>query len=485
MNLIYKCTRCSRREAYTTLLERTLCRCGSPYLIEYDLNTLDRSQLREKFNSRPKSVWRYLELLPPIRISPISMGEGGTYLHSSRGLGRLIGLRKLYIKNESTNPTGAFTDRGATVEISRDLEVGVSRIICIASGNLSVSISAYSAKAGIPCSVYLKTGVEQVKVLQALAYDAEVFFTSDLESVITSLTQELASCHLITSSNPFLIEGYKTCTLEVLDELNWVSPDWILIPVGSGSHITALWKAVKEVEEIGLLKDGLPSILGGQINSCAPIAEAYKNNSEDIKPTSTFKVIFPDIAEPNPIWGHMALKAVRESSGEILTVSQERLLEAIKLLAKSEGILAEPAAAVSLATLIDAVDLGLIKRDETVVYIVTGSGMKDPSTIQSIAEIKTFERPNQFKRIGSTKKKILEILDKKPLHGYGIQRELANHYGIKVKLPTIYEHLSDLYSIGLIQLSVLDRARSKRTQKKYSLTDFGKEFYKRTIQNTL
>lgn len=484
MNLIYRCSGCGREEVYS-LLTKNICKCGSPFLLEYDLNLLDNSNLTEKFTSRPKGVWRYLELLPPIKINPISMGEGGSYLHHSYGLGKMIGLRKLYIKNESTNPTGAFTDRGATVEISRDVELGISRIICIAPGNLSVSISAYSAKAGIPCSVYLKPGVEQVKLLQALAYNAEVFLTNDPTSILTFSTSWPHENYIITSSNPLLVEGFKTCTLEVLEELNWNPPDWILIPIGSGSHVTASWKAIKEVEEIGLLRDRPPSILGGQVSSCAPIAEAYREGRETFEPSSNFRVVFPDIAEPNPVWGHMALKAVRESDGEILAVNEEQVLDAIKVLAKSEGILAEPAAAVSLATLIDALNLGLVKRDETVVYIVTGSGMKDPSTIQSIIEIETGKMTRQHKMIGITKRRIMSLLAEKPLHGYGIQKELATRYGIKIKYPSIYEHLTELASAGLIQPLISDKIKNKRFRKRYTLTDFGREYYKRISQQGL
>jgi threonine synthase len=165
--------------------------------------------------------------------------------------------------------------------------------------------------------------------------------------------------------------------------------------------------------------------------------------------------------------------------GAILTVDEEQLINAIKILAKNEGILAEPAAAVALAGLIDAVNSGIIKRDESVVYIVTGSGMKDPTIIQSFAEKKNSIDLGKEKQIGFTKKKILELLIEKPLHGYMIQKELALRYGIKVSLPTIYEHLRDLQMIGLIQQSFSSREKTKKPRKEYHVTEMGIEIYRK------
>jgi len=476
MNIQLVCPRCGNRQTDTGRMMST-CVCGTPFLVDHNVGKYG-SELVKIFSSRPRGVWRYLEFLPSLKANPVSIGEGGTFLHHSEGLGRQIGLRRFYIKNEATNPTGAFTDRGASIELTRSVEIGIQKILCVASGNLAVSIAGYSAKAGIPCSIYLKQGVEQVKLLQALAYDAEVLLTSD-PSLTIKLLQDSIDYHLVTSLNPLLIEGYKTCMLEILEQFNWSPPNWISIPIGTGSHLTACWKALREVERADLLKDSLPKILGGQISSCAPIAEAYKKNKDDVEPIQVDRIMFPDIAEPDPPWAYTALKAVRELGGTILTVDEEQLINAIKILAKNEGILAEPAAAVALAGLIDAVDSGIIKRDESVVYIVTGSGMKDPTIIQSFTERKNFIGLGKEKQIGFTKKKILELLVEKPLHGYMIQKELALRYGIRVSLPTIYEHLRDLQMRGLIQQSFSSRGKLKRPRKEYHLTEIGREIYRK------
>jgi threonine synthase len=476
MEIKLVCPRCGNRQTDTGRMV-SICGCGTPFLVDHYVGKYG-SELVKIFSSRPRGVWRYHEFLPGLKANPVSIGEGGTFLHLSEGLGRQIGLRRLYIKNEATNPTGAFTDRGASIELTRSVEIGIQKILCVASGNLAVSIAGYSAKAGIPCSIYLKQGVEQVKLLQALAYDAEVFLTSD-PSLTTRLLQDSIDYHLVTCLNPLLIEGYKTCMLEILEQFDWSPPNWISIPIGTGSHLTACWKALREVERADLLKDSLPRIVGSQISSCAPIAEAYKKNKDNVEPLKVGRIIFPDIAEPNPPWAYTALKAVRELGGAILTVDEEQLIDAIRVLAKNEGILAEPAAAVALAGLIDAVDSGIIKRDESVVYIVTGSGMKDPTIIQSFAEKKNFTDLGREKKIGFTKKKILELLIEKPLHGYMIQKELALRHGIRVSLPTIYEHLRDLQMVGLIQQSFSSRGKSKRPRKEYHVTGMGREAYRR------
>ena len=477
MNIQLLCPRCGKKEAYPTH-RLTGCNCGTPYLLDYSIEGYS-SELIKVFASRPKGLWRYLELLPPIKVNPVSLGEGGTFTHYSEGLGRYLGLRRLYIKNEATNPTGAFTDRGASLEVSKSLETGDHRIICVASGNLAVSIAAYSAKASIPCSVYLKHGVEPVKILQALAYDAEVFFTIDPAVTIKLFSQETLDNHLVTTSSPLLIEGYKTCMIEILEQFDWNTPDWVSIPIGSGAHITAVWKALRDLERVDLLRGDPPRVLGSQISSCAPIAEAYMKNREDVEPIYVSKTVFPDIAEPNPSWAYPALKATRELGGAILTVDEEELMKAVKILAKTEGILAEPAAAVALAAIIRAVDSGIIKRDESVVYIVTGSGMKDPLTIQALTENKNSGKMEKEKRIGSTKKKILELLIEKPMHGYLIRRELAVRYNLKISLPTIYEHLRDLESMGLIQQSLFDKNKLRKAAKKYHITGLGREVYNR------
>lgn len=182
------CPRCRETYEFNPRLRRCL-RCGSPLLLHYELK-IGASELRRRFESRPRGVWRYLELLPELGAEALSLGEGGTFLQMARRLGEELGLRNLYLKNEATNPTGSFLDRGATIEVTGALSWGASYIACVARGNLAASLAAYSVKAGLPCRVYALAGAEQGKLLQALAYDAEVFFIRGVEEVLESVDED-------------------------------------------------------------------------------------------------------------------------------------------------------------------------------------------------------------------------------------------------------------------------------------------------------
>ncbi|MEM0451609.1 MAG: threonine synthase [Nitrososphaerota archaeon] len=480
MKIYQQCVRCNYVNDVFTFWNIVCCRCSHPLIVWYELDT-STQDLKNMFSGKTRSLWKYRDVLPRITIDPITLGEGGTPMHLSKGLGSLLGLRHLYIKNESTNPTGAFTDRGATLLVSLLYENNINNLTCISSGNLGVSLAAYSTTAGISCKVYFKIGVEQVKILQALSYNAEIYFTNNLTLTEDILRREVkdASSYIVSSSNPLLLEGYKTIAYEIMEDLNWSSPDWIILPVGSGANMTSIWKGIKELEMLDLLQEKTPRLIGGQIKSCAPIAVSYFKGLEEVEATTLKDVGFPDIADPNPPWGFTVLKAIRELGGKMVTVSEEEVLHALKLMAKYEGLLVEPASAVGLATLIKSLDEGYIKRDEEIILIITGSGMKNPSTFQTIYRITNFERVPIG--IGETKKKILEILSERPLHGYAIKKILRDRFSIDVKLPTIYEHLKDLEERGLVYSLGVEYLRGKRTLKKYMISELGRRIIREEI----
>lgn len=429
-------------------------------LVAYEFEEVGGGELiRSRFEARPPGVWRYLELLPGLSAEPVSMGEGGTALVRAERLGRFIGVRRLLLKNESTNPTGSFLDRGASLEVTSALSASAPSVTCIAPGNLGVSAAAYSARAELPCKIYFRPGVEQAKILQALAYDAEVSFLRGSEGMGET------GDYPITPSNPLLLEGVKTLMLEVLEKLGWRAPDWFFLSVGSGGLMTAAWKAVKEAEELGLLRDGAPRMFGAQVDGCAPLVEALKGGRRGCGET-----VFPDISVENPARGETALKAVKESGGDMAAVSEEEVLDAMRILAKTEGVLVEPAAATALAAIIKAVREGVVGRDEEVVYVVTGSGLKDPVTTRSI-----LSRPRVFPgHVDGTKRMILEVLSEGGLHGYGVWRTLMERYGLRVSLPTIYQHLEELSSFGFIHSAPPERGRSGRIVRRYFLTERGR-----------
>ena len=422
------------------------------------------SELRTIIESRPLGVWRYLELLPKAVGEPVSLGEGGTYLQRAERLGRELGLRNLYLKNETMNPTGSFLDRGSTIEVTMALHSDVRCLECISRGNLAASLAAYAVKAGIPCRVYVLPGAEQAKILQALAYDAELIYSS-------RRFNHLGDGHLVEPYNPFFLDGLKTSTLEILEQLDWNPPDAIFITMGTGSNLTATWKALNEAESLGLIKGNLPRLYGVQASGCAPIVEAFKKGLDEIEPKKDCKMIFPDISEPSPILGSIVLKAIRSSGGSAIMVEEDEILESIKLLAKTEGILAEPAAAASIAALRIAVNDGLIDRSEKVVCMITGSGLKDPASIRELFKL---SYPKHV-RVSGTKLKILKLLSERSMYGYELWKALKITYGLEFKLPTIYQHLSELLRMGLIVSKPPERGLGRRMVRKYHLTESGRK----------
>ena len=458
-----KCTRCGR--TYPPDIELRLCECGSPLILIHEIEGLGigGTELKKIIGSRPPGVWRYLELLPKAIGEPVSLGEGGTYLQRAERLGRELGLRNIYLKNETVNPTGSFLDRGSTIEVTMALHSKVRCLECFSRGNLAASLAAYAVKAGIPCRVYVLPGAEQAKILQALAYDAELIYSS-------RRSDQLGDGHLVEPYNPFFLDGLKTSTLEILEQLDWNPPDAIFITMGTGSNLTAAWKALSEAESIGLIEENSTRLYGVQASECAPIVEAFKRGLDEVEPKKDYKMIFPDISEPNPILGSIVLKAIRGSGGSAIMVGEDEILKSIKLLAKTEGVLAEPAAAASIAALKIAVDDGLVDRSERVVCMITGSGLKDPASMRELFKL---SYPKHV-RVSGTKLKILKLLSERGMWGYELWKALKTAYGLEFKLPTIYQHLSELLRMGLIVSKPPERGFGRRMVRKYHLTESGK-----------
>ncbi|RLF98431.1 MAG: threonine synthase [Thaumarchaeota archaeon] len=457
-----KCIQCGK--TYPLDIKLRLCECGSPLLLIHQIESLGGSELKSIIESRPLGVWRYLELLPKTLGEPVSLGEGGTYLQRAERLGRELGLRNLYLKNETMNPTGSFLDRGSTVEVTMALHSNIGCLECISRGNLAASLAAYAVKAGIPCKVYVLPGAEQAKILQALAYDAELIYSS-------KKFNQPGDGHLVEPYNPFFLDGLKTSTLEILEQLDWNPPDAIFVTMGTGSNLTATWKALNEAESLGLINmENFPRLYGVQASGCAPIVEAFKKGLDKVEPEKNCKMIFPDISEPNPILGSIVLKAIKSSGGSAIMVEEDEILEFIKLLAKTEGILAEPAAAASIAALKIAVDDGLIDRSEKVVCMITGSGLKDPASIRELFKL---SYPKHV-RVSGTKLKILKLLSERSMYGYELWKALKITYGLEFKLPTIYQHLSELIRMGLIVSKPPERGLGRRMVRKYHLTESGR-----------
>ncbi|HDJ05059.1 MAG TPA: threonine synthase [Candidatus Bathyarchaeota archaeon] len=379
-------------------------RCGDLLEIEYDYEELAERLERSDWRSLPLSVWRYRDFLPvrdPSKV--VSLNEGGTGLHLCSRLAKVIGLKRVYVKNEGENPTGSFKDRGMTVGVTKALELNMKTVICASTGNTSASLAAYAAKAGLRCIVLVPSGkIAYGKLVQALAYGAEIVqvrgnFDQALRTVI-ELSERHGEVYLLNSINPYRLEGQKSLAYEVCDQLGGRAPDRVILPVGNAGNISALWKGFTEFYRLGLV-DSLPRMVGVQAEGASPIAQAIKRGSDVVTPVENPETVATAIRIGAPVSWKKALRAIRDSDGTAETVTDEEILEAQSMLARCEGLFVEPASASSIAGLKKMVELGEIDRDETVVCVATGHGLKDPDVMRRVgkpleadADVQSIER---------------------------------------------------------------------------------------------
>jgi threonine synthase len=476
-----RCPRCGF--AYENLDAVRCSKCQSSLLFEYDYEKVEQVFTSGEFKGRTPGVWKYRELLPIASERDIvSLGEGGTFMHDCPRLAREIGIRKLLLKDETTNPTGSFVDRGMTVEASKAKELGSKIITCGAKGNLGASAAAYAAKAGVRCRLLLPEILDTGKLYQMIAYGAELEPVRDYEDALHR-SKPSSNEYIVSPASPFFLEGEKTTGLEMCEQMGWALPDRIVVPVGNGGHLAMIWKALQDLRTVERVSDEPARMTCVQPRGAAPIVQAFNSNKTDVTPQVSVKTFAPDIAVPAPLHGFMALRALSESKGSAISVTDREILKAATLLAHTEGIFAEPAAAAAIAGLEKAARSGKIDRDEEVVCVVTGAGLKDPNAVkQHIDRSKRLDRlfrraePREFTlKVGGTKLSILQLLGESPAHGYGIWKTLADEFGVSVKLPSVYQHLTELEGLHLISRIRPRVSVSKREIIQYQLTEKGRE----------
>ena len=394
-------------------------------------------------------IWRFASVLPEFGERP-TLGEGGTFLRRARRLGRLLGLKNLYVKDETRNPTGAFTDRGAAVAIAAALHYGFREVISVTGGDLAASLAAYSASQGLTFRAYFEEQPNVGKMYQILFFGGEVVVGRELRLE--------PAAYAVLPEEPLLLEGYKTISLELFETLG-ERAGAVVVPVGHGALLYSVWKGFRELSEAGLI-DSTPRLYGAQAASCAPIAEALEQGLGEPVSLAKNPTIATEIAEARPARGREALAAIRESKGSAVAVGDDEIAEGLRLLAKHEGLLVETASAAAVAALKHLVESGEIDRSDVVVLVATGAGLKDPKTLVRILE---GERP----RVGRTGLEILEALSEREMHGYALWRELVER-GREISRPAVYYHLYRLESLGLI------RKLSYSSRKAYSVTERGR-----------
>jgi len=323
-------------------------------------------------------IWRFRQALPfPPGIEPVSLGEGGTPLVRTKRLASSVGLDKLYAKNDGQNPTGSFKDRGMSVAVTRARTLGAKALICASTGNTAASLAAYAAKAGLYSVVVVpRAGVASGKLGQAFAYGARVFgvegnFDQALATVF-DLVRRDERFYLMNSVNPFRIEGQKITAFEIYEQLGRV-PDYVVLPVGNAGNISAIWKGFKELRKSGVV-DSAPSMMGVQAAGASPLATAFSTGG-DFKPLKEPRTVASAIRIGNPVSWKKALRAITESGGRAVVVSDDEIMAARRRLAEDEGLLVEAASAAPFAALTRL----KLPRGATVVCIATGNGLKDLS----------------------------------------------------------------------------------------------------------
>jgi len=351
--------------------------------VKFDLT----GKKKPSWDGRQISVWKYRELMPIEREkSIISLAEGGTGLHRCQRLGRKLGLKKLYVKNEGENPTGSFKDRGMTVAISKAKELGKKKVLCASTGNTSASLAAYSARAGMECIVLVPKGkVAGGKMLQVAMHGARIIqVKGDFDQAFKTaleLARRKKELYLMNSINPYRLEGQKTLAFEISDQLDSKTPDTVILPVGNGGNISAAWKGFTEFQQLSIAKTR-PRMIGIQAEKAAPIAKAVKGRQSKIRPVHKPQTIATAIRIGSPVNWPKVLKAINESKGTAETVTDSEILQAQRELASLEGIFVEPASAASIAGLTKLRANGTVDPSETVVCVTTGHGLKDPSVIE-------------------------------------------------------------------------------------------------------
>ena len=358
--------------------------CFGPLEVAYDYRALGRHLTRGRIERGPLTVWRYCDLLPADCDQAVDIGAGFTPLLQCRNLGEALGLRRLYIKNDCANPTWSFKDRVVTVASTKAREFGFDTLACASTGNLANSVAAHAARGGMRAMVFIPSNLEQGKVVGAAIYGSTLVAVDGTYDEVNRLCSELADMYPWAFVNinvrPYYSEGSKTLAYEVVEQLGWRAPDHCIVPLASGSLFTKIWKGIKEMAWLGLADWAHTRMSGAQPEGCSPIVGAWERQSFDIRPVRP-NTIARSLAIGNPADGYYALKVLEHSGGFGVAVTDDEVVEGMKLLAEAEGIFAETAGGVVIAALRRLATQGRIGPDELVVAFITGAGLKTQEAV--------------------------------------------------------------------------------------------------------
>jgi threonine synthase len=364
--------------------------CFGPLEVNYDYAKIRAALTRAKIEARPHNLWRYRELLPVDHEPDVGPHSGFTPLVHCGRLGAELGLKNLYIKDDTVNhPTLSYKDRVVSVAITKAREFGFTTVSCASTGNLATAVAAHAARAGLKCFIFMPEGVEAGKIVGSTIYGAQVITIrgnyDDVNRLCSEIADKYAWAFVNINLRPYYTEGAKTFGFEIAEQLGWKLPDHIVVPTAGGTILPKVAKAFKELKDIGLVKGPNFKIHSAQAAGSAPVIHALHKGVDLITPVKP-DTIAKSIAIGNPADGFYVLRAVRESGGWGDSATDPEIVDAIKLLARTEGIFAEPAGGTTLAVAMKLIKQGRIKPDETLVVSITGNGYKTLEAVSSAIE---------------------------------------------------------------------------------------------------
>jgi threonine synthase len=360
--------------------------CFGPLETVYDYKKIRKAITKKKIEKREENLWRYKELLPIDGDPQVGLSSGFTPLVKAENIAEMFGVKELYIKDDTVaHPTLSFKDRVVAVALTKAKEFDFDTAACASTGNLAHSVSAHGAKAGFQRFIFIPATLEASKIVASLVFEPNLIAVDGTYDDVNRLCSEIANKYKWAFVNinirPFYAEGSKTIGFEIAEQLGWKAPDNIIVPCASGSLLTKIWKAFKELKEVGILQSAETKIFAAQAEGCNPIVKAIANDTDVIRPMKP-DTIAKSLAIGNPADGFYAYRVVKDSGGSGDDVTDDEIIEGIKLLARTEGIFAETAGGVTVAVTKKLIDKGLIGKNDVTVICVTGNGMKTQEALQ-------------------------------------------------------------------------------------------------------
>jgi threonine synthase len=387
-----KCKECGTTYA---LEARYVCeRCFGPLEVAYSAPDASADELRRRIQAGPLSLWRYADFLP------LAAGTGATYplptgfspLVRADRLAKRLGLREVWVKNETANPTHSFKDRVVSVALARAQELGFETVACASTGNLANAVAAHAAAAGLPAYVFIPSNLEEEKIVATGAYGASVVAVrgnyDDVNRLCTELSGDRDWAFVNVNVRPYYAEGSKTLAYETMEQLGWELPDRVVAPIASGSLFTKLARGFADWIDLGLVRGEVPVMQGAQAEGCSPVARAWAEGAEHCVPVRP-DTIAKSLAIGNPADGAFALGLARDTSGGIDAVTDDEIRAGIRLLAETTGIFTETAGGVTTAVLAKLAARGAIDPGERVVLYITGDGLKTLDAVRGTADVRT------------------------------------------------------------------------------------------------